>query len=139
MKVGLSFRVMLALLLAVFLPLGQALCALGMSHHSAQSTVQTEHHGEADHDCCPESTPHPASPADPCCCDIFQLPSATASASITVEGPTSVPSVIALAPVADAAVAAQTTSVRFVPDARSGSPPGPSEAPQSPRSPPISA
>ena len=138
MRVLFGLRVVLALLVAVILPLEQAPCALTMAHHSTPTTVQAQHDDGDDHACCAESTPHPASPADPCCCDNLQLPAATAPPVLTVDAPTSVPIASAIVPVV-VAVSAQGARVGPEPDARSGAPPDPSADPQSPRSPPKSA
>lgn len=140
MKVLLGLRVILTLFVAVLLPLEQVHCALMPSQASAVA-IESEHHADGDHDCCPESapTPEPAFPTDPCCCDHIQLPAATAPASVSVDAPTSVPMPLAVVPMAAAAVNAQGAFVRFEPDARSGSPRDPSTAPQSPRGPPYSA
>ena len=139
MTVLLAFRVMLALLVAVLPPLGQAHCALTMPHPPAAATVQTEHRDGDDDDCCSESAPDPASSTDPCCCDQFQLPSATAPSSISVNTPTSILASVATAPVVAVAADDPIVSVPLEPDARSGSPPDPSADPRSPRSPPQSA
>ena len=138
MRVLFGLRVVLALLVAVILPLEQAHCALTMAHHSTPTTVQAQHDDGDDHDCCPEATPHPASPANPCCCDNLQLPAATVPPALSVDAPTSVPNAGAIAPVVVAA-SAQGACVRLEPDARSGAPPDPSADAQSPRSPPKSA
>ena len=138
MNVLLGIRVMLALLVAVLLPLGQAHCALTMPHPSAPATVQTEHQDGDGDDCCTESAPDPASPTDPCCCDHIQLPSATAPASIFVEAPTSISTSTATMSVVATDVFEQSVNVRLEADARSGSPPDPSADPNSPRSPPHS-
>lgn len=139
MMLLIGIRVLLALLVAVLLPLGQAHCALTMPHPSAPTAIRAGHEDGDDHDCCPESSTAPASPADPCCCDLFQVPPATAPASISVDTPTSM--VAPLARLATAAVAILDPGAcgRLEPDARSGSPPDPSSDPQSPRSPPHSA
>ena len=139
MRVLVGLRVVLALLVAVILPLEQARCALTMAHQSMSAAVQAQHPDGDDHDCCPESAPHPASPADPCCCDNLQPPAATAPSSLSVEAPTSVPNAGAIVPVVVVAVSSQSACVRLEPDARSGAPPDPSADPQSPRSPPKSA
>ena len=139
MTVLLAFRVMLALLVAVLPPLGQAHCALTMPHPPAAATVQTEHRDGDDDDCCSESAPDPASSTDPCCCDHIRLPSATAPASISVDASTSGSTSTAVMPVVAAGVTDQNAHARLEPDARSGSLPDPSADPQSPRSPPQSA
>ena len=138
MRVLLGLRVMLAMLVAVLLPLGQAHCALTMLAQSAPVTVQTEH-PDGDDPCCPESAPDPGSPIDPCCCDQFQLPSVAAPASISVDTPAPVLSWTAVMPVVAPPVRVHTGCDRIAPDARSGSPPDPSAQPQAPRGPPQSA
>jgi hypothetical protein len=140
MKSSLSRRIVLALLVAVLMPLEQAHCAL-MAVHSDPVALQTDHHADGDHACCPGSAPshEPTTPADPCCCDQIPLPALTASASATTEAPASVATVLAIAPVLAATRRVRDAFVRIEPDARSGSPPDPSAAPQSPRSPPYSA
>ena len=138
MKVLLGLRVVLALLVAVIVPLGQAHCAFSMADRSAPRAVHVAHHDDDD-DCCHKSASHPASPTDPCCCDNLQLPSATSPASISVESPTSVPAPLANMLVGAVAALDRGACVRFEQDARSGSPPDPSASPQSPRSPPHSA
>ena len=138
MKVFVGVRVMLALLVAVLLPLAQAHCALTMPHASESVAVEAEQHGGED-DCCPEPASHPASPTDPCCCDNFQLPSATSPPLISVDSPTSVAAPIAVVAALAIAAVDRDAYVRFEPDVQSGSPPDPSADPQSPRSPPRSA
>lgn len=138
MSVLFGLRLVLALLLAVLLPLGQAHCALTMPHQPASVAVEGEHDNDED-GCCPKPVSHPTSPTDPCCCDSFQLPSATAPPSLAVDSPTSVPTSLAVVPQIVSPICAQPASVRLEPDARSGSPPDPSADPQSPRSPPQSA
>jgi hypothetical protein len=140
MKVLLGLRVMLSLFVAALVPLALGHCAL-MPLQASAVAIESEHHADGDHDCCPESAPsqEPTSPTDPCCCSHIQLPAATAPASVSVDAPTSVPMPLALAPMVAAAVHAQSAFARLEPDARSGSPPDPSTAPQTPRSPPYSA
>ena len=139
MMAMLGLRVMLAVLVAVLLPLGQAHCALTMPHRSAPATAQTEHHDADDDDCCTESAPEPSFPTDPCCCDHLQLPSATAPASISVGAPTSISASADSIAVVSADVVDQIANSGLEPEARSGSPPDPSAGPRSPRSPPQSA
>ena len=139
MRVMLRLRVMLALLVAVLLPLGQAHCSFTMSRPSGSATIQVEHHDGDDHDCCPESTPAPPSRAQSCCCDLFQLPVGTAAPSTSVEAPTSVPTTIAVVTVIANVAGDPSARVRLAPDARSGSPPDTPANPRSPRGPPQSA
>ncbi len=129
-------RILLSLLFAVLLPLGQARCSSRMAR-AAQVTEHAGHHGH--HECCAKSVPSPARPTDSCCCDRFEIPAATAAASITIEPATSVPMAFAVAPVVAIALVDRNVCARFAPDARSGSPPDPSLSPESPRSPPPSA
>ena len=140
MKVLPGLRVILSLFVAVLMPLELGHCAMMPLLVSAAS-IESDHHDDGDHDCCPESapSPEPTSPMDPCCCASIPLPAATAPASIGVDAPTSVRTPFAVLPMVAAAVHAGSALVRLEPDARSGSPPGPSAAPQSPRSPPYSA
>jgi hypothetical protein len=140
MKVLLGLRVILSLFVAVLLPLELGHCAL-MPLQASAVVIEPEHHGDGDHDCCPESGPSqaPRSPADPCCCDHIQLPVATAPASLSIDAPASVPMPLAVVPMVAAAVHAQSAFAALEPDAQSGSPPDPSTAQQSPRSPPYSA
>ena len=138
MKFMVGLRVMLTLLVAVLLSLGQAHCAL--MAHTAPIAVQADRHDDGDHGCCPESAPSPGptSPADPCCCDSFHLPAVTAPALVWVDAPVSAPAPLAIMSAVAASLGAQTAFVRLEPEARSGSPPDPSTAPQSPRGPPHS-
>lgn len=140
MKALLGLRVILALSVAALVPLALGHCAL-MPLQASAAAIESEHHDDGDHDCCPESAPshEPAFPADPCCCGHIHPPVATAPASVPVEAPTSDPRPLTIAPMAAAAVRARSAFVRLEPDARSESPPDPSTAPQSPRSPPNSA
>lgn len=140
MKFLVGLRVMLALFVAVLVPVGQAQCALMGPHSNSESVaVHTDQHD--DHKCCPESGPEPGpqSPANPCCCDAFQLPAATAPAIVSVDSPTSVHLPLAVVSALGTSLEVQAAFVRLEPDARSGSPPDPSTTPQSPRSPPHSA
>ena len=139
MRVMLGLRVMLALLLAVLLPLGQAHCSFTMSRPSGSATIQVEHHDGDDHDCCPESTPAPPSRAQSCCCDLFQLPVGTAAPSISIEAPASIYTAIAIASAVANVAGAPSDAVRLAPDARSGAPPDTPANPRSPRGPPQSA
>src|SRR5438045_3048442 len=132
MKSMLGLRVTLALLVAVLLPLGQAHCAW-MAPHAASARVAA-HHGHHGAGCCSESEPSPAprAPTGPCCCDGLQLPAVTTPAIASVASPSSVPVPQAVVSMPTASLEAQTAFVRLEPDARSGSPPDPSAAPQSP-------
>ena len=139
MKVSLGLRVILTLFVAVLMPLELSHCAF-MPLQAAAVAIDSGHHADGDDDCCPESSPshEPTAPTDPCCCHI-QLPAATAPASVSVAAPTSFSTLLAVVPMVAAAAHAQGAFARLEPDARSGSPPDPSTAPQSPRSPPYSA
>ena len=139
MRVMLGLRVMLALLVAVLLPLGQAHCALTMSHPSGSATIQVEHDDGDAVDCCPESAPVPASPAQSCCCDYFQIPIGTAAPSSSIEAPASIHTAIAIASAVANVAGAPSDALRLAPDARSGSPPDTPANPRSPRGPPQSA
>ena len=138
MRVMLRLRVMLALLVAVLLPLGQAHCSFTMSRPSGSATIQVEHDDGDAVDCCPESAPVPASPAQSCCCD-FQIPIGTAAPSISIEAPASIYTAIAIAPAVANVGGAPSDAVRLAPDARSGFPPDAPANPRFPRGPPQSA
>lgn len=140
MKDLLGLRVILTLFVAALLPLELGHCAL-MPLHGSAVAIESEHHDDGDHDCCPESTPSqgPTSPTHPCCCALVPLPAATTTGSVSVDGPTSGSAPLAVVAMVASAVDTRSASVRLQPDARSGSPPDPSAAPQSPRSPPFSA
>ncbi len=140
MKVLLGLRVLLALFVAVLLPLEASHCAF-MPLQAAASAAVASHHEDGDHDCCPEpgTTHQPTSPSDDCCCGNIQLPEATAPVSVSLDAPASVPTPF-VAPATVVAVASDpSVFVRLEPDARLGSPPDRSTAPQSPRGPPYSA
>ena len=139
MRVFVGLRVVLALLMAVILPLEQAHCAVSMAEPSEPTAAHAAHHDDEDADSHPESAGNPASPTDPCCCDILQLPCATSPASITVDTPTVVPTLLAVESTHAVTAAERGVCVQPVADAHSGSPPDPSADPQSPRSPPQSA
>ncbi len=139
MRVFVGLRLVLALLMAVALPLEQAHCAFSMAHPSEPMAVQAAQHDDDDDDCCPESESHPASPTDPCCCDELQLPCATSPASISVDSPTVVPTLLAVESTHAVAAVERGICVQSLADAHSGSPPDPSADPQAPRSPPQSA
>jgi hypothetical protein len=140
MKAALGLRVAVALFVTALMPLELGHCAL-MPLQASAVAIESEHHNGGDHDCCPESAPsqEPTSSTDPCCCGHIQLPEATAPDSVSVDAPTSVPMPLAVVPMVAAAVHAQSAFALLEPDTRSGSPPDPSTAPQSPRSPPYSA
>lgn len=140
MKVLLGLRVILTLFVAVLMPLELGHCAFMPSQASAVA-IESDHHDDGDDHCCPESAPshQPTSPTDPCCCGNIHLPVATSPASVSVDAPTSAPTPLAVVPMVAAAAHAHSAFARLEPDARSGSPPDPSTAPQSPRSPPYSA
>lgn len=133
-------RIILTLSVAVLMPLGLGHCAL-MPLQPSVVAVESDHHDDGDQDCCPESapSPKPTSPTDPCCCAFVPLQAATAPALVSIEAPTSVLMSLAVVSMVAGAVNSQSAFVRLEPDARSGSPPDPSTAPQSPRSPPHSA
>ena len=137
MKSWRSGRIVLGLLVAVLLPLGQSRCTL-MVAHADPVTVHTEQHDRSEHHGGPESHPNPTSPTAPCCCDHILAAVATTPASVSVDAPTSTLAPLALVPVGAATLGAPSGFVRLEPDARSGSPPDPSTAPQSPRGPPYS-
>ena len=139
MKVLLGLRVLLALLVAGILPLAQAHCACPTAHPAEPSAVHAAHHDEDDDGCCEESASHSASSTTACCCDNLQIPAATSSASIAIESLQKLFAPLATVPVHAIVVVNSGTLVAFEPNARSGSPPDPSAAAQSPRSPPRSA
>lgn len=130
-------RVVLTLLVAVLLPLEQAYCAF-TPLQATPDALQTDHHDAGDGHDSPAS-PDPASPTGPCCCVWIQLPAATTPAAVSLPGSASDSSVLAVVPAALVARSACGVSAGLAPDPRSGSPPDPSSAPQSPRSPPLSA
>ncbi len=140
MKILLGLRAILTLFFAVLMPLELGHCAL-MPLKASAIAIESEHHDDGDHDCCPESapSPKPIPPTDPCCCAFVPLSAATAPTSVSVNAPTSDPAPHALVPMVAAPVNAQGAFGRLEPDAHSGSPPDPSTFPQSPRGPPYSA
>lgn len=143
MKSVLGFRVAVAMFVAVLMPLELGHCAL-MPLRASAAAIESGHHDDGDRDCCPESAASPdptdpTAPADPCCCAFVLLPVATAPAPISLDTPAPVPTAFAVVPIIAVSVDAQGASARLEPDARSGSPPDPSAAPQSPRGPPYSA
>jgi hypothetical protein len=140
MKVLLGLRVILTLSVAALMPLALAHCAL-MPLQASAAAIESGHHDEGDDECCPESAQshEPTSPTDPCCCAHIQLQAATTPASVSVDTPTSVAMPLAVVPMVAAVVRAPGVFVRLEPDARSETPPDPSTAPHSPRSPPYSA
>jgi hypothetical protein len=140
MTILLRLRVIVALLVAVLMPLEIGHCAL-MPWQASAIVIGTDHQTDDDHDCCPESAPsqEAPTPTESCCCGNIQLSAATATALVTVDAPTSTPRPFAVVAMTAAADGVQSILVRLEPDARSGSPPDPSTAPQSPRSPPYSA
>ncbi len=140
MKILLGLRVMLTLFAAVLMPLELGHCAF-MPLQAAAVAAVADHHDDGDHDCCPESesSHQPTSPSDACCCGNIHLPVATSPASVSIDAPASAPASFAVVAMSAATANAQSVFVRLEPDARSASPPDPSTAPQSPRSPPYSA
>jgi hypothetical protein len=140
MKTLLGLRVILTLFVAVLMPLELSHCAF-MPLQAAAAEAVADHHEDGDHDCCPEpgATHQPASPSDACCCGNIQLPAATAPVSVSVDAPTSAPTLFVVPAMVAATANDPSVFVRLEPDARLGSPPDPSTAPQSPRSPPYSA
>ena len=137
MKWMVGIRVVLALLVAVVLPLGQVHCAALMVSRSGPAIVQAEH-PDGDDDCCHESSPGPQSPLNPCCCDLMQLPSTTPPASIAIGADVSVFTSIAMIAMVAAIGADRSAGIGPELQARSGSPPNPSGDPESPRGPPLS-
>jgi hypothetical protein len=140
MKVLLGLRVILTLSVAALVPLALGHCAL-MPLQASAAAIESGHHDDGDDDCCSESAPshEPTSPTDACCCGHIHPTAATTPASVSVDTPTSVAMPLPIAPMVAAAVHARSAFVRLEPDARSETPPDPSAAPQSPRSPPYSA
>ena len=140
MKLGQWIRVMLILLVAVLLPLEQVHCALLPLR--AMAALQVDHHdADGDH-CCDETSPEPTpvSPVDsPCSCPCIQLPAATAPVSIELPLPASISTSLAASPMPALAIHVGGVYGGLAPEARSGSPPGLSSSPQSPRGPPNSA
>lgn len=138
MKNLLGLRMMLALFVAALMPLELGHCVF-MPLQAAEVAAVADHHDDGDHDCCPESGPlhQPTSPPDACCCGSIEIPVATSPGYVSIDAPTPAPVSF---PVATTRAATADDQSAFVePDARSGSPPDPSTAPQSPRSPPYSA
>lgn len=140
MKLLLGLRVILTLLVAVLMPLELGHCAF-MPLQAAAVTAAADHHDDGDRDCCPESGPtqKPTSPSDGCCCGNIQLPVATSPGSVSIDAPVSAATSFAVVATSVATASAPSAFVRLEPDARSASPPDPSTASQSPRSPPYFA
>jgi hypothetical protein len=140
MRALLGLRVILTLFVAVLMPLESGHCAL-MPLQASAVAIEPDNADGDDHDCCPESAPsrEPTSPTDACCCVSIALPAATTPASVYMDSPTSVPAHLAVVTMFAAPVSVDGTFGRLEPDTRSGSPPDPSSAPQSPRSPPYFA
>ncbi len=149
MKWVVGARVLMALFVAVLMPLRLGHCAPMPWSASAVAVVAEHHdeHAEAHHheaagpDCCPESGPShaPFSDSDPLCCGSVQVPAATTPAPVSLSAPASDPTVFAVVAMVSAARDPRGHVLLLVSVARSGSPPAPSTAPQSPRSPPYSA
>lgn len=136
-RMGLLF----ALLAAVLIPLEQAHCAL-MPSRGVSTVAPAERQGGGDDHCCPESssTPGPTPLADPLCCSLsMQLPPVTAPVTVTLAAPAPISTLFAILPSPALATSAILVLRNVAPEARSGPPPDPSSAPQSPRSPPYSA
>lgn len=140
MKIVLGLRFLLAMFIAVLMPLELGHCAF-MPQPMATVSVAADHHEDGDHDCCEESgaSHRPASPSDDCCCCTIQVPVATAPDSVSASAPTSVPMPFVGAASVLAIANDPSVLARLEPNARTSSPPDPSSAPQSPRSPPFSA
>lgn len=141
MKQWHGLRVMLALFVAVLLPLELGHCAF--MPPSGAAAIESAHHEDGDHDCCGESESAPVrapiSPADACCCGHIQLPATPAPVAVSLNAPAPVLLQFASLVIAAQDLHHQSASVRFEPEERSGAPPDPATAQQSPRSPPYSA
>ena len=145
-------RVLMALFVAVLLPLGSGRCAL-MPWSASTAAVVTQphdahgaehagvHHEADDRDCCPESGPShaPSSDSDPLCCGSVQVPTATTPAPVSLSAPASDPMAFAVVAMGSTAHDPRGGFLLLVGPARSGSPPDPSTASPSPRGPPHSA
>ena len=140
MNIVFRLRVIVSLFAAVLLPLEVGHCAL-MPLRSAPVAIESGHHDDGDHDCCDESAPaqQPTSPTDSCCCGHVQLPAESAAGSISLAAPASALVLFAVAARVAAGADTEGAPLRLERVPRSGSPPDPSTAPQSPRSPPYSA
>ena len=136
MKVLLGLRVVLILFVAALLPLELGRCAL-MPMQASAAGLASDHHDDGSHESAPER--HPGFPPDPCCWGYTQLPAVTVSASISIKAPLTVSMPPTNVPMLATAFRAQDAFVRLEPEERSGSPPRPSTASQSPRGPPYSA
>lgn len=136
-----GLRVMLALFVAVLLPLELGHCAFMPLRGAA--AIESAHHEDGDDDCCGESESAPvhapASPADACCCGHIQLPAAPAPVAVSLNAPAPVILQFASLAIATQDLHLKSASVRFEPEERSGAPPDPATAQQSPRSPPYCA
>ncbi len=137
MRVLPGLRWMLTLFVAVLMPLELGHCAF-MQWQAPPVAIASEHPDGGD-GCCSESAPTPTDPTDACCCDHVQILAGTPPAPVSVEAPPASALIFAVVPMAATMVHAQDAFFRLEPDARSGSPPDPSAAPQSPRGPPHSA
>ena len=140
MKISLGLRVLLTVFFMVLVPFELGHCAF-MPLQASAVAIESDHHDDGDHDCCPESTPshQPTSAAGPCCCCNIQLSTATAPSSVSVDAPTSAPASFALVAMSAPTANDQSAFARLEVDARSASPPDLSTAPQPPRGPPYSA
>lgn len=130
-----------ALLAAVLIPVEQAHCGL-MPSRGESTVAGAERQDGGDDHCRPESssTPSPTPLADPLCCSpSMQLPPVTAPVTVTLATPAPITMLFANLPSPALATSTILVLQNVAPEARSGPPPDPSSAPQSPRSPPYSA
>lgn len=134
-------RVVLGLLVSVLIPVEQAHC--GFMQPFADSVVALgEKQGGGDDHCCPEKSPTsaPAVPANPPCCgSSMQLPPSATPVTVSLAAPAKSMTLSADLPPSARSSFTIALAQTVPPEARSGSPPDPSSAPQAPRSPPHSA
>ncbi len=140
MKVLFRLRVILALVVTVLLPWEQAHCEMTPSHGSA-ATVKSGGHDHDNHGSRTEGSPAhaPSSPTDECGCACLQLPAAPAPPSPSLTAPDCTRGLLAITDAPTRSLNADGVSAGIAPEPGTGSPPGPSASPQSPRSPPHSA
>lgn len=140
MRTKLGLRVLVALFLAVLMPLEVGQCAFLMPFRATAAAVAGEHHASGTHACC-EGTP--AAPRESAggasCCEYTPLPATAASASGSLLTPVGFGLAFATLPAATTAHRAQAVFIGFCPDARAGTPPSAAAALPSPRGPPHSA
>ncbi len=140
MRTTLGSRVMMAIFLAVLLPLELGQCAFLMPLRAMALATAGAPHTSSEHSCCEGASTTPAAPTSGApCCEYTPLPAMTAASTQFAPGSSVSELQLAVQPEAIGSISTQGSFIGLRTTASPGAPPGVAIRSTSPRGPPDSA